>query len=63
MADKRLMDGSKALWHMDRVISHYDKDGRIAPVHIDWGLTKICMLPAPTPTKCSISSKMISGFL
>jgi len=39
---KRLMDGTKMLWHMDRVIEHYDKGERVAPVHIDMGLTKFC---------------------
>jgi len=42
MEDKRQMDGTKALWHMDRIIQHYDRGERIPPVHIDWGLTKIC---------------------
>jgi len=39
---KRLMDGTKALWHMDRIIDHFDKGERVAPVHIDMGLTKFC---------------------
>ena len=39
---KRLMDGTKMLWHMDRIIQHYDKGERVAPVHIDMGLTKFC---------------------
>jgi radical SAM protein with 4Fe4S-binding SPASM domain len=40
--DSRKMDGTKLLWHMDRVIEHYDKGKPVAPVHIDWGLTKFC---------------------
>ena len=39
---KRLMDGTKMLWHMDRIIKHYDKGERVAPIHIDMGLTKFC---------------------
>jgi len=38
----RQMDASKTLWHMDRVIDHFDKGKRVAPVHIDMGLTKFC---------------------
>ncbi len=40
--DNRKMDGTKLLWHMDRVIDHYDKGKPVAPVHIDWGLSKFC---------------------
>jgi len=36
------MDSSKTLWHMDRVIEHFDKGKRIAPVHIDMGISKFC---------------------
>ncbi len=39
---ERRLDGDKVLWHMDRVIAHYDKGERIAPVHIDMGITKYC---------------------
>lgn len=39
---KRRMDGSKTLWHMDRVMKHYDHGERIAPVHIDMGIAKFC---------------------
>ena len=39
---KRLMDGTKILWHMDRVIEHYDKGNRIAPLLINLGATKKC---------------------
>ena len=42
MEDKRAHDTTKALWHMDRVIEHFDKGKRIAPVHIDMGLAKFC---------------------
>lgn len=40
--ENRNMDGTKMLWHMDRVIKHYDKGERVAPIHIDWGLSKFC---------------------
>ena len=42
MIDKRKMDGSKTLWHMDRVIAHFNEGKRIAPVHIDMGIAKFC---------------------
>ena len=38
----RKMDGTKLLWHMDRVIQHFDKQERVAPIHIDMGLSKFC---------------------
>ncbi len=40
--DNRRMDDSKLLWHMDRVIEHFDKGNRVVPIHIDWGLSKFC---------------------
>jgi MoaA/NifB/PqqE/SkfB family radical SAM enzyme len=42
MKDNRMMDQSKTLWHMDRVIDHFEKGKRIAPVHIDMGISKFC---------------------
>lgn len=39
---KRRMDGTKLIWHMDRVIKHYNEGERVAPIHIDVGLTKAC---------------------
>lgn len=42
MKDNRLMDSTKLLWHHDKIIQHYDKGERIAPVHIDMGLAKFC---------------------
>ncbi len=39
--DKRRMDGSKLLWHMDRVLE-WEKGMRIVPVHIDMGISKFC---------------------
>jgi len=39
---ERRMDDTKLLWHMNRVIECYDKGKRIAPIHIDVGLTKKC---------------------
>lgn len=41
-SNDRKVDGTKALWHMDRVIAHYDKGERIAPVHLDVGIAKFC---------------------
>jgi len=38
----RKLDGSKTLWHMDRVIDFFEKGKRIAPVHIDMGIAKFC---------------------
>lgn len=42
MENNRMMDGTKMLWHMDRVIQHYDNNERVAPIHIDWGIAKFC---------------------
>jgi len=42
MKDKRMQDETKLLWHMDRVIEHFDKGKRIAPLHIDVGIAKFC---------------------
>jgi radical SAM protein with 4Fe4S-binding SPASM domain len=39
---KRQHDGTKLLWHMDRVIDYYDKKKKIVPIHIDCGITKKC---------------------
>jgi len=39
---KRYTDSTKLLWHMDRVIEHYDKGKRVAPIHIDAGIAKFC---------------------
>jgi MoaA/NifB/PqqE/SkfB family radical SAM enzyme len=36
------MDGTKLLYHMGRVIKHFDNGERVAPIHIDWGLSKFC---------------------
>jgi len=36
------MDGTKCLWHMDRIMRHFDKGERIPPVHIDMGIAKFC---------------------
>ena len=40
--DTRMHDTTKALWHMGRIIQHFDRGERIAPVHIDMGLSKFC---------------------
>jgi radical SAM protein with 4Fe4S-binding SPASM domain len=42
ITDARRMDDTKTLWHMDRVIDHFDKGKRIAPIHIDMGIAKFC---------------------
>lgn len=39
---KRLMDGTKMLWHMERVIDYFDKGKKVPPIHIDMGATKAC---------------------
>jgi len=41
MQDKYLMDGHKLLWHLDRVDA-WLKGEKIAPIHIDVGLSKGC---------------------
>ena len=41
MVDKYLMDGHKLLWHLDRV-NDWTNGKRIAPLHIDVGLSKGC---------------------
>lgn len=41
MADKYVMDGHKLLWHLDRVNDWLNGE-RIAPIHIDAGLSKGC---------------------
>lgn len=41
VGDRYLMDGSKMLWHLDRVTA-WQRGERIAPIHIDAGLSKGC---------------------
>lgn len=41
MADSYLMDGHKLTWHLDRVCD-WQQGKRIAPLHIDVGLSKGC---------------------
>lgn len=41
MSDKYRMDGHKLLWHLDRV-NEWNNGQRIAPIHIDVGLSKGC---------------------
>lgn len=41
MTDSYLMDGHKLLWHLDRV-NDWQQGKRIAPLHIDVGLSKGC---------------------
>jgi len=38
----RRLDDTKLLWHMDRIIKHYNHGERVPPIHIDCGLTKTC---------------------
>jgi radical SAM protein with 4Fe4S-binding SPASM domain len=40
--DVRMMDSTKLLYHMDRVIKHFDNGERVAPIHIDMGIAKFC---------------------
>jgi len=40
-SDRYLMDGNKMLWHLDRVAA-WQRGERIAPLHIDVGLSKGC---------------------
>jgi len=41
MEDKFMMDGHKLLWHLDRV-NQWQNGGKIAPLHIDLGITTGC---------------------
>ncbi len=41
MRDQYIMDGHKLLWHLDRV-SQWQSGERIAPLHIDLGITTGC---------------------
>lgn len=43
MTDKYVMDGHKLFWHLDRVVA-WERGERIAPLHIDVGLSKGCNL-------------------
>ena len=36
------MNGTKLLWHMDKVQKWFDKGERVAPIHIDMGIAKFC---------------------
>lgn len=38
----RLMDGTKLMWHHNRIYKHFDLEQRVAPIHIDMGLSKFC---------------------
>lgn len=42
MDNIRRMDDTKLLWHMGRVIQHFDDNKRVAPIHIDMGIAKFC---------------------
>jgi MoaA/NifB/PqqE/SkfB family radical SAM enzyme len=42
MSDERKMDGTKLMYHMPRVIKHFDQGERVAPIHIDMGISKFC---------------------
>ncbi len=54
MADKYLMDGHKLLWHLDRV-NDWQHGKRIAPIHIDVGLSKGCNI------KCEYCFGVLQG--
>ena len=41
MADKYIMDGHKLIWHLDR-LNDWLQGKKIAPIHIDVGLSKGC---------------------
>src|SRR3989304_5392936 len=43
LKDKRKMDSSKLLWHMQRVQARFDRGERVAPIHIDMGIAKWCV--------------------
>ncbi len=36
------MDFTKLMWHHDRIIAHYERGEKVAPIHIDMGLSKFC---------------------
>jgi sulfatase maturation enzyme AslB (radical SAM superfamily) len=40
--DKYRYDGTKLIYHMDRVYDHFEKGIRIAPIYIDLGVTSVC---------------------
>lgn len=42
LKDKRKHDSTKLLYHMPRVMAHFDHDERVAPIHIDMGIAKFC---------------------
>ena len=52
MTDKYLMDGHKLVWHLDRV-DDWKNDKKIAPIHIDVGLSKGCNI------KCEYCFKVL----
>jgi MoaA/NifB/PqqE/SkfB family radical SAM enzyme len=54
MADKYAMDGHKMIWHLDRVLD-WEKGHRIAPLHIDVGLSKGCNI------KCQYCFGVLQG--
>lgn len=54
MADKYIMDGHKLFWHLDRV-NDWLQGKRIAPLHIDVGLSKGCNI------KCQYCFGVLQG--
>lgn len=54
MADKYIMDGHKLIWHLDRVVDWLN-GRRIAPIHIDVGLSKGCNI------KCEYCFGVLQG--
>jgi len=39
--DNRMMDGTKLIWHTDKIKAHYC-GARVAPIHLDIGIAKFC---------------------
>ena len=54
MTDKYIMDGHKLYWHLDRV-NDWLRGKRIAPIHIDVGLSKGCNI------KCQYCFGVLQG--
>ena len=54
MTDKYIMDGHKLYWHLDRV-NDWLHGRRIAPIHIDVGLSKGCNI------KCQYCFGVLQG--
>jgi radical SAM protein with 4Fe4S-binding SPASM domain len=42
MKDKRMSDSTKLLWHMPKLINHFENEERVSPIHLDIGIAKFC---------------------